>query len=334
MEKLQISDPIPQGLIPLDRLNNKDWKEVLNQVKHQIETDGYCVIQAKSTERSVLLELTEYFGKRQRHKYSDEWGMNEISTFVDNTLADNTDAPIGQYLGSTAEEFPLHTDGAYLQGIVKTKDCRLLQINPPKLLFLHMMEMAEEGGASVLLDSQQVLEDALDSDLDLVKVLLKPCVVYSRDDQLAFSSVFERISAETWRIRWRYDFTTLVEESAGDAIKLFHSKYISNPKYQKRFYLQPGEILVADNFRVLHGRDAFKNRPEKPRLLYLAWIADTEKVFINPLDQLKHQRVYDQYEPYSYVEIENKKSAISIFTGIRLSPDKQAIAKQLLSESS
>ena len=330
MEKIQISDPVPKSLIPLDRLNNKDWKEVLNQVKHQIETDGYCVIQAKSTARSVLLELTEYFGKRQRHKFSDEWGMQEVSIVDDKT---NVLTVKDQYLGGTTQEFPLHTDGAYLQGIAKTKDCRLLQINPPKLLFLHMVEMAEEGGASVLLDSQQVLEDALDSDLDLVKILLKPCVVYSRDDQLAFSSVFERISAETWRIRWRYDFTTLVEESAGDAIKLFHSKYISNPKYQKRFYLQPGEILVADNFRVLHGRDAFKNHPGKPRLLHLAWIANAEKAFINPLAQLKHQRVYDRYEPYSYVEVENKKSAISVFTGIRLSPDKQAIAKQLLFES-
>lgn len=325
---MQVSAPITHRLISLEQLNNKDWKEVLNQAKHLIETDGYCVIQARSTERSVLLKLTEYFGKRQRHKFSDEWGIQGAIT-----PADNTNVPIDQYLGATTEEFPLHTDGAYLQGIAKTEDCRLLQISPPKLVFLQMVEMAEEGGASVLLDSQQVLEDALNCDLDLVKVLLKPCVAYSRDDQLACSSVFERISSETWRIRWRYDFTILVEDSAGDAIKLFHSKYISNPKYQKRFYLQPGEILIVDNFRLLHGRDAFKNHPEKPRLLQSAWIADTEKVFINPLAQLKHQRVYDQYEPYSYVEVENRKPVISVFTGIRLSPDKQAIAKQLLCES-
>ena len=330
---MQVSAPITHSLISLDQLNNKDWKEVLNPVKRQIETDGYCVIQARSTERSVLLELTEYFGKRQRHKYSDEWGMNEISTFADNTLAENTNVPIDQYLGATAEEFPLHTDGAYLQGIAKTKDCRLLQISPPKLVFLQMVDTAEEGGASVLLDSQRVLEDALNCDLDLVKVLLKPCVAYSRDDQLTCSSVFEPISSETWRIRWRYDFTTLVEESAGDAIKLFHSKYISNPKYQKRFSLQPGEILIVDNFRVLHGRDAFKNRPEKPRLLYSTWIADTEKVFINPLAQVKHQQVYEQYEPYSYVEVENRKPVISVFTGIRLSPDRQTLVKNLLGES-
>jgi len=36
---------------------------------------------------------------------------------------------------------------------------------------------------------------------------------------------------------------------------------------------------------------------------------------------------------YNYVEIEKKKSVISVFTGIQLSPERQAIAKQLLCES-
>ena len=303
------------------------WKEILNWAKSEIETDGYCVIQAGSTERSVLLELTEYFGKRQRHPLVDEWGIHEVST-----LSYDKNVPIvkQQYLGNTTQEHPPHTDGVYLDGIAKTKDGRLIQIKPPQLVFMQMVETPEEGGASLVLDCQQVLEDALHSTPDLVEVLLKPCVVYSRDDQLVCSPVFEQISAKTWRIRWRYDFTLLVEQSAGDALKLFYSKYISNPKYQKRFYLQPGEILVVDNFRVIHGREAFKNRPEKPRLLRRVWIADTEKVFVNPIGQPKHQRVYDQYEPYSYIEGEDRKSLISVSTGIRLSPDSQHIAKQLL----
>ncbi|HAA26627.1 MAG TPA: hypothetical protein DCE56_01770, partial [Cyanobacteria bacterium UBA8553] len=250
MEKIHISEPTAHNLISFDRPNNQEWKEVFNQVKYQIETDGYCVIQAGSTDRSVLLELAKYFGNPQRSLGSDEWGIAEVSTF--NNGNKNILTSQNQYLSNTAQEFPCHTDGAFLLGIAKTKDGRLLQISPPKLVVLQMVNTAEEGGASVLVDSQRVLEDALDWDSDLVKVLLKPCVAYARGDQLACSSVFERISSETWRIRWRYDFTTLVEESAGDAIKLFHSKYISNPKYQKRFYLQPGEILIVDNFRVIH----------------------------------------------------------------------------------
>jgi len=32
---------------------------------------------------------------------------------------------------------------------------------------------------------------------------------------------------------------------------------LKNPDYQYRYYLQPGDCLLVQNFRVLHGRTGF-----------------------------------------------------------------------------
>ena len=198
---------------------------------------------------------------------------------------------------------------------------------------MQMVQPAASGGASTIIDSKPMLEDALQCDRDLVAVLLQPCVVYSRDDHCARTQILKRISRETWSIRWRYDFTTLVERDACEALKLFDRKYVSDPEYLKSFSLQAGEIVVTDNWRVLHGREAFNDSPEKPRLLRRVWVTNREQVFVNPLGQAQLQRVYDQYQPYSYIEpTEGRKPLISVSTGIRLNPDSQAIAEKLLRE--
>ena len=233
-------------------------------------------------------------------------------------------------MGNTNKEHKLHTDGVYLNGIAKTKDDRLVSVSPPKIVLMQMVQAAAAGGASLVLDSQPMLEDALHQHPQIVKILLKPCVVYSRDDQCTRVPVFNRISPDAWSIRWRYDFTTLIEFNFCEALEFFYQKYISNPKYQKCFALKAGEVLIVDNKRCIHGREAFTNNPQKPRLLRRLWIADKEQFFINPLGQPQHQRVYDQYQPYGGLGREGSHSPMSISTGIRLKPESQAIAEKLL----
>ena len=167
-----------------------------------------------------------------------------------------------------------------------------------------------------------------------MEVLLQPYFFYSRDDQCARSPVFARVSPNTWKIRWRYDFATLVAPEAWDAVNLFYYKYVFNSKYLKRLALQPGDILVTDNWRVLHGREAFTDDPEKPRLLRRLWVGDDRKIFVNPLGITQYQKVYEQYQPYSFLDVERRQSPISVSTGIRLKPESQAVAEKLLSKLS
>lgn len=308
-------------------INELEWSSILSGAKTQLEKDGYWVFSAGNTERSTVLELADCFGKRQGHVQSDKDGIREV------TSKSSSQKVKQQYLGNSNAEHKLHTDGTFLDGIAKTKDGSLVCVNPPNIVVMQMVQPAASGGASTIIDSKQMLEDALQCDRDLVAVLLQPCVVYSRDDQCARTQILKRISRETWSIRWRYDFATLVERDACEALKLFYQKYVSNPKYLKSFYLQAGEILITDNWRVLHGREAFNDSPEKPRLLRRVWVTNREQVFVNPLGQAQSQRVYEQYQPYSCIDPEEgRKPLISVSTGIRLNPETQAIAENLMNE--
>ena len=49
-------------------------------------------------------------------------------------------------------------------------------------------------------------------------------------------------------------------------------KVAARPQLMMRFTLQPGEIVFWHNFRVLHSRTAFKNTPERERLLLRLWL--------------------------------------------------------------
>jgi len=307
-------------------LNNLDWPSILTIAKSKLEKDGYWVFSSGNTDRAALLELAECFGKRKSHVHSDPDGIREVTN-----KSSSKKSLKQQYTANTNTIFKPHTDGTFLDGIAKTKESSLVYVNPPDIVLMQMVQPAALGGESTILDSQPMLEEALQYDPELVKVLLQPCVVYSRDEQCARASVLKRISRDTWSIRWRYDFATLVEQNACDALKVFYKKYVSNPKYLKHFSLQAGDVVVIDNLRVLHGREAFSDDPEKPRLLRRLWVSTREQVFVNPLGQPQSQRVYEQYQPYSSIEpVEKTKPLISVSTGMQLNPESQTIAETLL----
>lgn len=61
-----------------------------------------------------------------------------------------------------------------------------------------------------------------------------------------------------------------------DVFKLFDYiiKYAHSRYNQLRFKLKPGQILLFDNSKILHGRTAFT--PDDTRLLYRYWFKDTK----------------------------------------------------------
>ena len=49
-------------------------------------------------------------------------------------------------------------------------------------------------------------------------------------------------------------------------------KVAARPELMTHFTLQPGEIVFWHNFRVMHSRTAFKNEPDRERLLLRLWM--------------------------------------------------------------
>lgn len=303
--------------------------DTLTRAKEALEKEGFWIYASGNTERYYVLDLADQFGTRQSHAKSNPDGSRNVTCFYSTQLGTSEQ----QYAANATDEFTLHTDGTFLEGIAKTHDDKLILVSPPKIMLLQMVQPAAKGGASTILDAQPLLENALHKDPELVKMLMQPSYIYSRDDQFARAPVIGHIAENRWSIRWRYDFATLTTPETAKSFNEFYKRYISDPQYIQRYPLQPGDVLMTDNLRVLHGRDQFSDDANKPRLLRRVWVADAERSFINPLGKAQYQKVYNQYQGYSYVNATYKAPAIEITSGIRLSPASQAIAAELFKQA-
>lgn len=317
--------------------NIEDIESLVATGQHiiHLKNDGYFRINQENTSIPILIKIADYFGNRQGHLRADEYGIAEVSTQASCPNATIVKSKYrDQYLDMGTGEHKPHTDGTYIDGLAKDKTGRLVRVRRPKLVILQMVQKPESGGASVLVDGKRMLEDAIHQDPEIIKQLMKPHFIFCRDDQQSqLSPLFAPISPDSWSIRWRSDFAVAALETATEAFKYFYENYVKNPKYLTRFYLEVGEMVIIDNLRVLHGREAFLESQDKPRFLRRIWIADEEIHFINPIGKDNKQRSLGLYEPYCCVEADPKKPAILFDGGIHLNQEDQVIAKQLWSES-
>jgi hypothetical protein len=106
--------------------------------------------------------------------------------------------PLGISRRLPSEEFLPHTDGSYLQGLVREGD-GYIQLLPPGMLLLQCWQQAASGGASILIDGQRVFRDMGIRHPSYREALAtKGCVTYCRDDQIATDcAVFEHLRNDT-----------------------------------------------------------------------------------------------------------------------------------------
>ena len=190
----------------------------------------------------------------QTHIRADANGLVGIST--ETVVNREWEKYRSEYSGLTSEEFLPHTDGSYLHGLVH-RDGHYIQLLPPKMLVLQCWQSAVAGGASILIDVQRVYDDLAKENPEHLRILsTKGCVTYCRDDQIAIDrAVFEELNDGTIMLRFRYDAAAYVADWAIEAFHGLQQNYFANAKYQSRLTLTKGQIIVIDNYRMLHGRE-------------------------------------------------------------------------------
>ncbi|MFO0554669.1 MAG: TauD/TfdA family dioxygenase [Polyangiaceae bacterium] len=156
----------------------------------------------------------------------------------------------GRSFASSSIETPLHNDLQLYAG------------RPADLQIMACLRPAEQGGDSVLAD----MFGALDSDSPVTTRLLRDLTETVR--RFPFISG----SLERPTLSWLGDrLVFLHAPRAGAADPLFDSVAALATSAAVRVRLEAGEVLVADNHRVLHGRTAFEDdRRELHR--YLVWL--------------------------------------------------------------
>lgn len=138
---------------------------------------------------------------------------------------------------------------------------------PPGTQFLHCLEFDAEGGESTLVDgfsAARQLQSESPEDFDLLCRLRIPFRFHDADWDIRRSATTLALDSfgELEEIRFHAALTAPLD-IASDQILPFYRAYraltriIRKPENVLKLKLQPGDLLVFNNRRVLHGRAAF-----------------------------------------------------------------------------
>jgi len=161
-----------------------------------------------------------------------------------------------------------HTDTTYFTDPAGLQAFHMLSHTPPP----DHKGGGELGGKSILVDGFMVAEKMRELHPEDFETLRRVPIAWHASGNLDASitpdkryPVIETAgdgpSAEIHRIRWNNDDRGLVPLE--DAEKWYEaarkwSAMVKSPEYQYIFQLEPGCMLVFDNWRLLHGRTAFE----------------------------------------------------------------------------
>jgi Taurine catabolism dioxygenase TauD, TfdA family len=166
---------------------------------------------------------------------------------TDNSTNANTDQ-----LGYTDAPIEPHTDQPFLD-------------EPPRYQMLQSIRRAEVGGESVLVDGLLAARHLSSLDADAFARLQQTRVRFHRR-QKAFERVVEApiLTFEpAFRIRSSY-FTAAPYRISFAEMEAWYRAYdrfariVRDPRNQVRFTLDPGDFVLYDNHRMLHGRTGFR----------------------------------------------------------------------------
>lgn len=151
----------------------------------------------------------------------------------------------------------LHTDGTY-------------SFDAPGYQMFHCLAFDGTGGDSLLVDGFRVAEDMRTEVPDLYRVLTEvevpgQYIDHARDIHLVARLPIFRLDRDGRLVQIRYNnhdrapFILEADRMAAfyEALAAFHRR-INDPAYQFRKRLEPGEMLIFDNWRALHGREAYE----------------------------------------------------------------------------
>jgi alpha-ketoglutarate-dependent taurine dioxygenase len=223
-----------------------DWR----LIGRHLTDSGFCLLTCGDADRDRLLRLSRACGQLARHERADADGMVEV--------ASQNDASNAAFRGLDANVFPPHSDGAYLDTYTYT-DTGLRAISPPRLILLQCVHAATSGGASILIDGNAMFDEMQRYDPTLYNAVQRPQFVIARHKNKAINVPILNRSpdGECQYIRFRHDI--LAPTHAELLLARFFDRYINNTTFWIELMLSPNQILIVDNFRMLHMRRAFQN---------------------------------------------------------------------------
>jgi len=218
-------------------ITNDGFKEFLEK----LYKFGFVVIQNCKTEMSSVEKIAKKIGYVRESIFGGLWSFESNNDMADSAY--------------TQDELRPHTDSTYSN-------------DAPGLQLLLCCHYEATGGESIMVDGFKIAEKIYKENRDLYKLLSeievtgqyigdgvfleakRPVFKLNSDKELIQVS-FNNYDRAAFRMD---DEKTL---KFYDAIREF-DLIANNREYQWRHILKPGELLIFNNWRILHGRGSFK----------------------------------------------------------------------------
>jgi gamma-butyrobetaine dioxygenase len=165
-------------------------------------------------------------------------------------------------LAYTSLGLPPHTDNPYRDPV-------------PTLQLLHCLQSSARGGDNVLVDGWHVAAQVRAADPEGFAMLASTAVTFRyRDDEAHLTATQPILELDDDRTDWavrgvRFNARSMepphlpVDRSTAwyRGYTLF-ARLLADPANQIRLHLEPGDLFIVDNRRVLHGRTAYESNTD------------------------------------------------------------------------
>ncbi|PRH88616.1 gamma-butyrobetaine hydroxylase [Labrys okinawensis] len=218
----------------------------------EILADDRVLLDFLVTTQSLGLSLVDGLAPGQGLDVAQRIGFLRETNF--GKVFDVVSKPDPNNLAYTAQALALHTDLAN-------------QEIPPGFQFLHCIANEAQGGGSVFADSFAIAEDLRETDPGAFRVLSTVALPFrfhdrAYDIRLRRPVITLRPDGRLDEIRYNAHLTDLIDLPA-DQLGTFYRAYRAfmkrtrDPAFVIALRLRGGEMVVFDNRRTLHGREAF-----------------------------------------------------------------------------
>ena len=244
----------------LKNLNNFQFSENIFEEKIMYEAlisfykYGFIIFKNVPTENNFLVKFANSIGSIRRTNFGEFFNVKS--------------KPNPNDLAYTSLPLAPHTDNPYRNPV-------------PCIQILHCIENAVEGGHSTLVDGFTVTEELKEKYPEYYKILTEVKVKYQFIDKdvilenwAEMIELDENKNFKQVRFSPRLDFVPLIDKKKLDVYYKARNKIselYNSSKYRIEFKLLPGDLLMMDNYRLLHGRTSF-NANEGNRFLQGCYI--------------------------------------------------------------
>ncbi|KAK9462122.1 uncharacterized protein V1516DRAFT_685149 [Lipomyces oligophaga] len=213
----------------------------------KIKTYGFCFIDRVPTTPADTEALINRLSFPRNTHYGGFWDFTSNLAKADTAYTDLA--------------LPLHTDGTYFT-------------DPPGLQLLHCLNHQGTGGDSILADGFKAARVLLEESPNHYKTLSRvriPSHAAGNEDVCITTSLARAVlnhddsTGTLFQVRWNNDDRSTIDRWSDPDISVpeFYAairawaEILTRPEIVYRFKLIPGQPVIFDNWRVLHGRTAF-----------------------------------------------------------------------------